>query len=187
MPRHRTLPDPFVAILRKFPGYDALMTNYTHCPSCEKCERSIVYLTPREQAGAARAGLPTYGTGAATRLNRAGCKCPFYAPETFQCTAYLDRPLICNLFPLDLLERERDGRHWWVLFGACDEVRLGRLKGKVPAFRRLARLIDRRMPLALKRALVADAAGAVPEPGFYRYPIHWLVPVSGVGDERSEK
>ncbi|MGB7211496.1 MAG: YkgJ family cysteine cluster protein [Gemmatimonadales bacterium] len=181
MSRPRTLPDPFVAELRKFPGYEALMTNYTRCPSCEKCERSIVYLTPREQVNAARVGLPTYGTGAATRLNRTGCKCPFYAPETFQCTAYLDRPLICNLFPLDLLERESDGQHWWVLFGACDEVRLGRLKTKIPAFRRLARLIDQQMPLELKRALVADAAGAVPEPDFYRYPIHWLVRASGVG------
>ena len=180
MSRQRTLPDPFVAELRKLPGYAELMTNYTRCPTCEKCERSIVYLTPREQVNARDQGLRTYGSGGATHLNRAGCKCPFYAPETFQCTAYLERPLICNLFPMDLLERDTDGRHWWVLFGACDEVRLGRLKGKVDAFRRLARRIDRQMPADLKRALVADAAGAVPEPGFYDYPIHWLLPVSGL-------
>lgn len=180
MPRHRTLPDPFVSRLRQMPGYRELMTDYTRCPSCEKCERSIVYLTPREQLNARDAGLRLYGQGAATRLNRAGCKCPFYAPETFQCTAYLERPLICNLFPMDLLERDEDGRHWWVLFGACDEVRLGRLQGKVDAFRRLARRIDAAMSLDLKRALVADAAGAVPEPGFYDHAIHWLVPASGV-------
>lgn len=180
MPRQRTLPDPFVARLRQMPEYRELMTDYTRCPSCEKCERSIVYLTPREQANAKHQGLRLYGTGAATRLNRAGCKCPFYAPETFQCTAYLERPLICNLFPMDLLEREEDGRHWWVLFSACDEVRLGRLRGKVAAFRRLARRIDAEMPLDLKRSLVADAAGAVPEPGFYDYPIHWLVRASGL-------
>ncbi len=178
MPRLRALPDPFVATLKTLPGFQELMTNYTHCPTCEKCERSLVYLTPREQAGAERLELRTYGEGAATRLNRVGCKCPFYTPETFQCSAYLDRPLICNLFPVDLLEREEDGRHWWVLFGACDEVRLGRLQSKIPAFRRLARAIDRTMPIELKRSLVADAADAVAEPVFYRYPIHWLLPVS---------
>ena len=180
MPPQRTLPDPFVARLRQMPGYRELMTDYTRCPTCEKCERSIVYLTPQEQANAKHQGLRLYGTGTASRLNRAGCKCPFYAPETFQCTAYLERPLICNLFPMDLLEREEDGRHWWVLFSACDEVRLGRLRGKVAAFRRLARRIDAEMPLDLKRSLVADAAGAVPEPGFYDYPIHWLVRASGI-------
>ena len=180
MTRLRALPDPFVTTLKTLPGYHELMTNYTHCPTCEKCERSLVYLTPREQAGADRLALRTYGEGAATRLNRAGCKCPFYEPSTFQCSAYLDRPLICNLFPVDLLEREEAGRHWWVLFGACDEVRIGRLKTKLAAFRRLARAIDRAMPGDLKRSLVADAAGAVAEPVFYRYPIYWLMPVSGL-------
>jgi Fe-S-cluster containining protein len=180
MSRYRALPDPFVAKLKTLPGYQELMTNYTHCPTCEKCERSLVYLTPREQIGAEQLGLRTYGEGAATRLNRVGCKCPFYTPETFQCSAYLDRPLICNLFPVDLLEREEDGRHWWVLFGACDEVRLGRLKSKRAAFKELATAIDRTMPVELKRSLVADAAGAVAEPVFYRYPIHWLLPVSGL-------
>lgn len=184
MPRQRTLPDHFVTRLRQLPGYRELMTGYTRCPSCEKCERSIVYLTPGEQENAGARGLRLYGQGAATRLNRAGCKCPFYEPASFRCTAYAERPLICNLFPMDLLERESDGRHWWVLFGACDEVRLGRLRGKVEAFRRLARRINREMPVELKRALVADAAGAVPEPGFYDYPIHWLVPVAGVERER---
>ena len=80
MPRLRALPDPFVATLKTLPGYQELMTNYTHCPTCEKCERSLVYLTPREQAGAERLGLRTYGEGAATRLNRVGCNCPFYTP-----------------------------------------------------------------------------------------------------------
>jgi hypothetical protein len=36
------------------------------------------------------------------------------------------------------------------------------------------------MPLELKQALVADAAGAVAEPVFYRYKIHWLLPVTGL-------
>ena len=180
MSRLRALPDPFVATVKKLPGYTELMTNYTHCPTCEKCERSFVYLTPREQVSAERLGLRTYGEGAAARLNRVGCKCPFYDPGTFQCSAYLDRPLICNLFPVDLLEREEDGRHWWVLFGACDEVRIGTLRTKHAAFKRLARAIDRTMPLELKQALVADAAGAVAEPVFYRYKIHWLLPVTGL-------
>jgi Fe-S-cluster containining protein len=180
MPRLRALPDPYVKTLKQLPGYEELMTNYTQCPTCEKCERSLVYLTPREQLGADRLGFRTYGEGAAARLNRVGCKCPFYEPSTFRCNAYLDRPLICNLFPVDMLEREEDGKHWWVLFGACDEVRIGTLKSKLQAFKRLARAVDRTMPLELKQALVADAAGAVAEPVFYRYPIHWLLPVSGL-------
>lgn len=183
MRRYRTLPDPFVAELQRIPGYDDLMTGYTQCASCQRCERSLVYLTPSEQRGAERAGLRVYGEGAAARINRVGCKCPFYRPSDAACTAYLDRPLICHLFPLDLLEGE-DGHPWWALFGACDEVRKGKLVGRVGAFRRLAREIDRRMPLALKQALLADAKDAVPEPVFYRYPVHWLVPVSGVGLER---
>ncbi|MEP6745097.1 MAG: hypothetical protein ABJB33_06330, partial [Gemmatimonadota bacterium] len=68
MPRLRALPDPYVATLKTLPGYRELMTNYTHCPTCEKCERSLVYLTPREQVGAERLALRTYGEGAATRL-----------------------------------------------------------------------------------------------------------------------
>jgi len=180
MPRLRALPDPYVKTLKTLPGYDELMTNYTQCSTCEKCERSLVYLTPNEQLGADKLGFRTYGDGAAARLNRVGCKCPFYEPETFRCNAYLDRPLICNLFPVDLLERDEDGKHWWVLFSACDEVRIGTLKGKLAAFTKLARAIDRTMPLELKQALVADAAGAVAEPVFYRYPIHWLLPVTGL-------
>ena len=178
MSRFTALPDPFVAELRTIPGFLELTTGYTLCPECERCERSVVYLTPREQSAAHDAGLRLYGRGGATRLNRQGCKCPFYDPGAFGCQIYDDRPLICNLFPLDILEREPEGGYWWVVYGACEEVARGRLRGKLGPLRALAAEIDRRMPLDLKRAFMADADGAVFEPEFYRHPIHYLLPLT---------
>lgn len=174
----RPLPDPFAAELRSIPGFLELTTGYTLCPECERCERSVVYLTPAEQRVARDAGVRVYGHGPATRWNRTGCKCPFYQQATYSCQIYPDRPLICHLFPLDILEHERDGGFWWVVYGACEEVRRGRLAGRLEELRRLAAEIDRRMPLELKHAFMADADGAVFEPEFYRFPIHYLIPVS---------
>ena len=178
MTRFSILPDPFVAELRTIPGFLELTTGYTLCPECERCERSVVYLSPREQVAARRLGLKVYGQAGATRLNRQGCKCPFYAPATFGCQIYPERPLICNLFPLDILNHESDGRHWWVAYGACAEIQRGKLKGKLSQLRALASEIDRRMPADLKEAFIADAAGAVYEPEFYRHPIHYLLPLT---------
>jgi len=176
--RFTKLPDPFVAELRAIPGFLELTTGYTLCSECERCERSVVYLTPGEQVSARVLGLRLYGGGAATRINRQGCRCPFYEPTSFSCEIYADRPLICNLFPFDLIEREDDGSHWWVLFGACEEVRRGKVRGRLAEARRVAAEIDRRMPQALKEAFVADAVGAVYEAEFYRHPIHYLLPLS---------
>jgi Fe-S-cluster containining protein len=178
MSRFTTLPDPFVAELRTIPGFLELTTGYTKCPDCERCERSIVYLTPTEQVAARDLELRMYGRGAATRINRQGCKCPFYQGAVRGCEIYPDRPLICNLFPLDILENEEDGRFWWVLFGACEEVAVGKLRGRIEEVRALAHEIDRRMPLALKQSFMADAGGAVFEPVFYEHPIHYLLPLS---------
>ncbi len=178
MGRHFSLPDPFVAELRTIPGFLELTTGYTLCGECERCERSVVYLTPREQVSARGLDLRLYGKGAATRINRQGCRCPFYDQATYGCEIYPDRPLICNLFPLDILENEADGRYWWVAFGACEEVARGKLRGRVEELRALATEIDRRMPIGLKQSFMADADGAVFEPEFYRHPIHFLLPVS---------
>ena len=178
MTRYSSLPDPFVTELRTIPDFLELTTGFTLCPECERCERSIVYLTRREQPAAAALGLHLYGRGAATRINRQGCKCPFYDPATFGCEIYAHRPLICNLFPLDILENEADGRYWWVAYGACEEVARGKLRNKLGRLRTLAEEIDRRMPLELKRSFMDDAAGAVYEPEFYRHPIHYLLPVT---------
>ena len=178
MPDFSRLPDPFVAELRAIPGFRELTEGYTLCAECERCERSVVYLSPHEQAQAPGLGLRLYGRGAATRINRQGCKCPFYAGPSAGCRAYEHRPLICNLFPIDILEREEDGQYWWVLFGACEEVARGKLKGRLEEARSLALEIDRRMPDTLKRAFMADADGALFEPVFYEHPIHYLVPVT---------
>ena len=185
MGRYSFVPDPFVAELRRIPGFRELTEGYTLCPECERCERSVVYLSPRERAGAVESGQRVYGNGGGSRLNRQGCRCPFYLGPSQGCAAYEDRPLICNLFPLDIIEREEDGQYWWVLFGACEEVARGKLAGRIEEARELAREIDRRMPDDLKQAFMADAGAALFEPVFYEHPIHFLVPltVSG-GDSR---
>jgi Fe-S-cluster containining protein len=178
MSRYTALPDPFVQQLLAVPGFKELTSGFTLCPECERCERSVVYLTPREQRAARELDIRLYGTGSATRINRQGCKCPFYLGARSGCGIYLDRPLICHLFPLDIVEHEEEDRHWWVLFGACEEVARGQLKGRVEEARQLAQRIDRIMPDDLRRAFMADAAGAVAEPGFYDHPIHYLVPLT---------
>jgi Fe-S-cluster containining protein len=182
MARLTFLPDPFVAELRTIPGFRELTEGYTLCAECERCERSLVYLSPEEQRTAATLGLRLYGSGGGTRLNRRGCRCPFYEGPERGCAVYLDRPLICNLFPLDIVERDDDGRYWWVLFGACAEVARGKLLGRIEEARALAAEIDRRMPLSLKHAFMADAGGALFEPVFYEHPIHYLLPLSLPGE-----
>ena len=183
MPDFSRLPDPFIAELRAIPGFRELTEGYTLCAECERCERSVVYLSPHERAQAPALGLRLYGRGGATRINRQGCRCPFYAGPSAGCRVYEHRPLICNLFPIDMLERDEDGRYWWVLFGACEEVARGKLKGRVEEARSLALEIDRRMPDALKRAFMADADGALFEPVFYEHPIYYLVPVTLQGHQ----
>ncbi len=181
MKRALPLPDRFVEVLQRIPGFLDLTTGFTLCPECERCERSVVFLTPAEQRNARRAGLPLYrhnGTaqGAATAWNRLSCDCPFYESATVTCGIYPQRPLICQLFPLDILAGD-DGRYWWVVYEACEEVRRGKLQGRLDELRDLAREIDRRMPWELKEAFVNDADGAVDEPEFTRRPIHYLCPV----------
>jgi Fe-S-cluster containining protein len=178
MARYTSLPDPFVHELEAIPGFVEFTTGYTLCPECERCERSVVYLTPREQAAGRAEGLRLYGTGSATRMNRQGCRCPFYAGPQQGCQHYHSRPLICRLFPLDIIEHEADGSHWWVLFQACEEVARGKLRGRIEDARRLAAEVDRRMPDELRRAFMADAGGALFEPVFYDHPIHYLLPLT---------
>jgi Fe-S-cluster containining protein len=179
MARHTALPDPFVQELDRIPGFRELTAGFTLCPECERCERSVVYLTPSEQVAARERGLRLYGKGAATRMNRAGCRCPFYLGPDRGCGHYEERPLICHLFPLDIVEHEeREGEHWWVLFGACAEVERGKLRGRIEEARALARRIDAVMPDSLRRAFMADADGAVFEPTFYEHPIHYLLPLT---------
>jgi Fe-S-cluster containining protein len=176
--RFTTLPDPFVTTLRSIPGFREFTEGYQLCPECERCERSVVYLSPREQASARALGVRMYGRGGGTRINRQGCRCPFYEGPSKGCEIYVDRPLICNLFPLDVIEREEDGSHWWVLFGACAEVERGRLRGRLEDARALATAIDRLLPDELRLAFMADAAGALFEPEFYDHPIHYLLPLT---------
>lgn len=179
MSRYTALPDPFVKELDSIPGFRELTAGFTLCPECERCERSVVYLTPSEQTRARAMDLRLYGKGSATRMNRQGCKCPFYQGAAHGCGHYDARPLICHLFPLDIVEHEdREGEYWWVLFGACAEVERGKLVGRIEEARRLAAEIDRRMPEELRRAFMADAGGAVFEPVFYEHPVHYLVPLS---------
>lgn len=178
MSRYTALPDPFVQQLLAVPGFKELTSGFSLCPECERCERSVVYLTPREQVAARELDIRLWGTGSATRMNRYGCKCPFYKGAQDGCGIYLDRPLICHLFPIDIVEHEDEDRHWWVLFGACEEVARGQLKGRVEEARALAERIDRIMPDDLKRAFMADATGAVAEPGFYDHPVHYLLPLT---------
>jgi Fe-S-cluster containining protein len=178
MGRHTTLPDPFVAELLALPGFRDLTEGFSLCPECERCERSLVYLTPHEQAAARTLDLALYGRGSATRLNRKGCSCPFYAGAERGCRVYQDRPLICHLFPIDIVEREEDATYWWVLFGACEEVARGKLWGREEEARVIAREIDRRMPDELRRSFMADADAMVFEPVFYDHPIHFLLPLT---------
>ncbi len=178
MSRYTALPDPFVSELLAIPGFRELTEGFSLCPECERCERSLVYLSPAEQRNARELGLRLYGKGSATRLNRKGCQCPFYLGATGGCSSYADRPLICHLFPLDIIEHEEDETYWWVLFGACEEVARGKLVGRVEEARRLAAEIDRRMPDELRRSFMADADAAVFEPVFYDHPIHYLLPLT---------
>lgn len=178
MARYTALPDPFVKELERIPGFVEFTTGYTLCAECERCERSVVYLTPHEQGVAGAEGLRLYGKGSATRMNRQGCRCPFYGGAEQGCMHYTARPLICHLFPIDIVEHEEDGSHWWVLFEACAEVARGKLKGRVEEARRIASEIDRRLPDGLRRAFMADAEGAVFEPTFYEHPIHYLLPLT---------
>ncbi len=178
MSRYTALPDPFIAELLAIPGFREFTEGFSLCPECERCERSLVYLTPAEQARARELDLRLYGKGSATRLNRKGCRCPFYLGAAGGCAAYADRPLICHLFPIDIIEREEDDTYWWVLFGACEEVARGKLTGRSGEARRLAEEIDRRMPDELRRSFMADADAAVFEPVFYDHPIHYLLPLT---------
>jgi Fe-S-cluster containining protein len=178
MGRTTALPDPFVRQLIAIPGFEQFTTGFTLCAECERCERSVVYLTPAEQVAARRLRLRMYGKGSATRINRQGCRCPFYLGPTDGCSAYADRPLICHLFPFDILVRRTDGTYWWVLFEACEEVARGKLKGRVDEARTLAAQIDRRMPDGLRRAFMADAVGALFEPTFHEHPVHYLLPLT---------
>lgn len=178
MGRYTTLPDPFIRQLESVPGFVEFTTGYTLCAECERCERSVVYLTPHEQRQARADGVRLYGQGSATRMNRQGCRCPFYGGAGTGCLHYASRPLICHLFPIDIIEHEDDGTHWWVLFGACAEVDRGKLRGRVEDARAIAREIDRRLPEELRRAFMADAVGAVFEPEFYAHPIHYLLPLT---------
>lgn len=178
MSRHSALPDPFVKELESIPGFVEFTTGYTQCPECERCERSVVYLTPHEQVAAQADGIRLYGKGSATWMNRQGCRCPFYGGSDRGCLHYQSRPLICHLFPIDIVEHEEDGSLWWVLFEACEEVAKGKLKGRVEDARRIATEVDRRMPDDLRRAFMADADGAVFEPVFYEHPIHYLLPLT---------
>jgi Fe-S-cluster containining protein len=185
MARYTTLPDPFIAELLLIPGYRELTEGFSLCPQCERCERSLVYLTPREQTAARALGTRLYGRGSATRLNRKGCGCPFYLGPDQGCGIYHDRPLICRLFPLDIIQHEEDETYWWVLFGACAEVAHGRLQGRVEEARRLATEIDRRMPDELRRSFMADADAAVFEPVFYQHPVYYLLPLSAPREAES--
>ncbi len=181
MSRYTALPDPFVTELLAIPGFRELTEGFSLCPECERCERSLVYLTPAEQASARTLDMRLYGKGSATRLNRKGCRCPFYLGPAEGCSAYADRPLICHLFPIDIVEHEEDETYWWVLFGACEEVARGKLQGRVEEARALAREIDRRMPDELRHSFMADADAAVFEPVFYEHPIHYLLPLTPPG------
>ncbi|MFN8647483.1 MAG: YkgJ family cysteine cluster protein [Gemmatimonadales bacterium] len=178
MSRYTALPDPFVSELLAIPGFRELTEGFSLCPECERCERSLVYLSPAEQRSARELRVRLYGKGSATRLNRKGCQCPFYLGASGGCGHYADRPLICHLFPLDIIEHEEDETYWWVLFGACEEVARGKLVGRVEEARRLAAEIDRRMPDELRRSFMADADAAVFEPVFYDHPIHYLLPLT---------
>lgn len=183
MALYTALPDPFITELLAMPGFRELTEGFSLCAECQRCERSLVYLTPSEQQAARKLNLPLYGKGSATRLNRKGCKCPFYLGPEQGCSAYHDRPLICHLFPLDIIEREEDGTYWWVLFGACEEVARGKLQGRVEEARSLAAEIDRRMPDELRRSFMADADAAVFEPVFYDHPIHFLLPLTAARED----
>lgn len=178
MSRYTTLPDPFVAELLAIPGFREFTEDFSLCPECERCERSLVYLTPHEQGAARELDLRLYGKGSATRLNRKGCRCPFYLGAAHGCGNYQDRPLICHLFPLDIVEHEEGETYWWVLFGACEEVARGKLRGRVEEARCLATEIDRRMTDELRASFMADADAAVFEPVFYEHPIHYLLPLT---------
>ncbi len=170
MGRYSFLPDPFVAELRRIPGFRELTEGYTLCPECERCERSVVYLSPRERAAAVDSGRTVYGTGGGSRLNRQGCRCPFYLGPSRGCAAYEDRPLICNLFPLDIIEREEDGQYWWVLFGACEEVARGKLPG---TSRRGAGIGQRDRPADARRSqagLHGGCGGSPVRAGLLRAP-----------------
>ncbi len=167
------LPEPFVEELQRIPGFLELTTGFTLCPECARCERSVVYLTPAEQAHAREGGLPLFGGGPTRTWNRLGCDCPFYQATTLTCGIYAQRPLICRLFPLDILAGD-DGEYWWVVYEACEEVRRGKLKDRLAELRELAQEIGRRMPMHLKDAFVSDADGAVDEPEFSSRPIHYL-------------
>ena len=57
MARHTIIPDPFVQVLETLPGFHDLTAGFSLCPECERCERSVVYLTPDERRSAEAAGM----------------------------------------------------------------------------------------------------------------------------------
>ena len=44
--------------------------------------------------------------------------------------------------------------------------------------KKLAQALDAKMPTALKRSITEDHGDTVPEPAFYEYPVHYLVPAT---------
>mgnify|MGYP003694232243 CR=1 FL=1 len=121
MGRYSFLPDPFVAELRRIPDSGSSPRATPSAPSARGAsERGLPLAQERAEPWRAAGGCMRKGGG--SRLNRQGCRCPFYLGPSKGCAACEDRPLICNLFPLDII-RARGGRS--VLVGAIRRVRSG--------------------------------------------------------------
>lgn len=97
------------------------LASQPECNTCRLCEENVglVYALGQESARVAAAGgklsVTSKGVQYLARTREGWCSC--FDPEMNRCRIYLNRPLCCRIYPLDLMRREGD--LWWVIHSEC--------------------------------------------------------------------
>lgn len=107
-------PQPLYKIL-------GLLRSQPECKTCRLCEEHVglVYLVGRETAKSRQYGMPISVTseGVAYLGRTPEGWCVAFDPDTNNCRIYANRPLCCQLYPLDLMKLS--GVVWWVIHIEC--------------------------------------------------------------------
>jgi Fe-S-cluster containining protein len=131
------------------PLYDILrpLASQPECKSCKLCEEHVglVYLLGQEAAKSHDMEIPVSisSRGVQYLARTPDGWCAAFDPQANLCRIYNDRPLCCQLYPLDLMRL--DGEVWWVIHDECPIAR------RFQRDRRLEILMA--MTIALERTL----------------------------------
>ena len=94
------------------------------CGPCDDCERDIVYLLPFEVERFRSLKNPSVSltqVDGIYYLKKDEDYCPFRDKIKRKCKIYLDRPICCRMFPLEISSRK--GFLEWVVYDHCPKVR----------------------------------------------------------------